>query len=86
MLVVNFFVPKGTISPDQAAKRLGVEVFEAEGTIGDKLALSSSVGVYGKKAKDIVRVRCKEGFTFGEEFVSLVHQCLGLEVDNATAT
>ena len=79
MLQVNLSVAKGTVTAEAAAERLGVEVFESKRTISDKFALASSVDVDNKKARDLIKIRCKEGFQFGDTFVDLVRECLALE-------
>jgi len=76
MLVINIRVKKGTVSAEIAAKKLGIDVFQAEGTIGDKMALSSSIGVYEKTTKDLVKIRCKEGFEFSDAFIKFLKECI----------
>jgi hypothetical protein len=78
MLQVNLSVVKGTITAEAAAQRLSVEVFQSDGTISDKFALASSVDVNDKKAKDLIKIRCKEEFKFGDTFVGFVRECLAL--------
>jgi len=76
VLVVNIRVPKGSIEASQVAGRLGIEVFQTDVTLSDKLALSSSVGVSEAASNDTVKIRCKEGFEFTEDFVDFVRECL----------
>jgi hypothetical protein len=81
-LSINFRVQKGTVEPKKVATELGIDLFQAEGSIAEKLALSSSVGIYERNSHDRVRVRCREGFKFGNAFRNFVDRCLELAPGN----
>ena len=77
-LTASFRVQKGSVDPEKTAPELGIDVFQAEGSIAEKLALSSSIGIYEKNSHDRVRIRFREGFEFGDAFRKFVGKCLEL--------
>ncbi|RJP23384.1 MAG: hypothetical protein C4520_06415, partial [Candidatus Abyssobacteria bacterium SURF_5] len=64
-LVLDFIVKAGSFKTEVLAERLGVEAYDVEGSLGDKLGLPSSVFVKNRNpSSDRVRFRMKEDFDF----------------------
>lgn len=62
-LVVDFLAKAGAFNQTDIAKRLGVEEFDKDDSVAEKLGLPSSVIVQNRnEATDRVRLRIKEGF------------------------
>lgn len=62
-LVLDFIVKAGVFKTDALAKQLGVEIFDMDDSLGEKLGMPSSVFVKKRnQSSDRVRFRMKEDF------------------------
>lgn len=74
MLSLGFLVEEGSFAASHIAERLGIEEFDREASMGEKMGLPSSVMVRPQRnGKDKVTLRLKEDFEIGtEEFASFI--------------
>lgn len=64
-LVLDFLVKTGVFSTENLAERLGVEKFDPDETLAEKLNAPSTVFVKNRnQASDRIKLRAKEGFDF----------------------
>jgi hypothetical protein len=62
-LVLDFIVKAGVFKTDALAKKLGVEVFDMDDSLGEKLGMPRSTFVKNRNpSSDRVRFRMKEDF------------------------
>lgn len=67
-LVLDFLVKAGVFKTEELAKRLGVEQFDADESLADKLGMPSSVFVKNRNpSSDRIRLRAKEDFNVNSE-------------------
>jgi hypothetical protein len=73
LLRMRFLVGPNSFEADDLAKRLGIEVFNEEESLAEKLALPSSVRVMRGETTDRVILRAKKGFSVAsEEFLKFM--------------
>jgi len=76
-LLLSFLVKAGVFNQAQLARRLGVEEFDKEDSLSEKLGLPSSVRVTNRRNRvtDRVSLRIKQGFGLeSEEFLSFLRE------------
>ena len=62
-LVLDFLVKAGVFKTDELAKRLGVDKFDTQESVGEKLGMPSTVFVENRnQTSDRIRLRAKEDF------------------------
>jgi len=67
-LVLDFLVKAGVFKTDELAKRLGVEKFDTDESLAEKLGMPSTVFVKNRnQASDRIRLRAKEDFDIKSE-------------------
>lgn len=62
LLRLRFMVSGGRFSENGLAARLGLQIFDEDDSLADKLALSSSVGIRKKNSCDVVLLRVRKEF------------------------
>ena len=73
-LVIDILVKAGAFKTEELAKRLGVEKFDTDETLAEKLGMPSTVFVKNRNQKsDRVRLRAKEDFDVNsKEFIDFL--------------
>lgn len=73
-LVIDILVKAGVFKTDELAKRLGVEKFDTDETLAEKLGMPSTVFVKNRTQKsDRIRLRAKEDFDVNsKEFIDFL--------------
>lgn len=67
-LILDFLVKADLFKTEQLAGRLGIEQFDADESLADKLGMASSIFVKNRNpTSDRVRLRIKEEFDFKSE-------------------
>lgn len=75
-LIPRFLVKKGDMSAEQVSNELGIEVFDRESPLSEKLQLESSVEVTTKGEYDRIGIRVKKEFDLSsDQFLNFVKKC-----------